>query len=233
VETGQVSFQMLHKKDNAPLERKYVCAKDDKVVSSRQQARGFQVGKDDYVIITDSELESLAPERSRSIEIDRFVDIDDIDPIYFNRPYYLVPDEGSERPYTLLVQALAETRQAGIAKFVMKAREYLVAILAVDEALCLITLHFERQRVSAEDITPEKTRVSHDELDELSGHIRKATRKFNPGKFRNEYEIELMKIVRKKAQKEGAVKSPKAKTKKIKKQKAVKKVKETLKNIRD
>jgi DNA end-binding protein Ku len=228
-----VSFKMLHAKDYAPLEQKYVCTKDDKVVPASQRARGFPVGKNEYVIVTDAELESLEPERSRAIEIERFVDLEEIDPIYFDRPYYLMPEEGSERPYSLLVKALAETGRVGIAKFIMKEREYLVAVHVVEKALCLTVLHFERQRVSAKGLAPEKTRFNQKELKQLAGHIRKATRGFDSSDFKDEYEIELMKIVHKKAKEEGAVKSPKTKRKKVRKSKAARTVKRTLDRVKE
>jgi DNA end-binding protein Ku len=233
VTSESISFKMLHAEDYSPLERKYFCPKEDKVVPSDEIARGFPAGEDNYIIVTDSELESLEPERSKSIEIERFVDLEAIEPIYYDRPYYIIPEEGSERPYSLLVKALDQTGQAGIAQFVMKEREYLVAVYTIENALGLNTLHFERQKAATNDITPKKTRVSHDELDDLVEHIRKATRSFDPGKFKDEYEIELMKIVHKKAKKKGAVKTPQSKRKKIKKSKVASKVKKTLDRVKD
>ncbi|MGD8923214.1 MAG: Ku protein [Candidatus Zixiibacteriota bacterium] len=232
-DTGRVAFTMLHDRDDAPLHRKLVCSKDGKIVDTAHQVRGFPVGDDDYVVVTDSELESLSPDRSKSIEIERFVDIGAIEPIYFDRPYYLTPEEGVERPYSLLVNALAETKKAGIARFVLEAREYLVAVFSIEDALVLITLHFDRQRVPSDGIAPKKPQLKRKTVERLARDIKKATRKFDPAQFKDEYEIDLMKIVRAKAKKEGAVRSPAAKGKKVKKQEAVKAVKETLARVRE
>ncbi len=232
-DTGRVAFTMLHDKDNAPLHRKLVCSEDGKIVNTGDQVRGFPVGDDDYVVVTDSELESLSPDRSKSIEIEQFVDVGAIEPIYIDRPYYLVPEEGAERPYSLLVQALTETGKAGIARFVLEAREYLVAVFSIEDALALITLHFERQRAPVEGITPEKPQLKRKAVEKLAREIKKATRKFDPAEFKDEYEIDLMKIVRGKAKKEGAVRSPAARGKKVKKQEAVEAVKETLAHVRE
>jgi DNA end-binding protein Ku len=204
------ALTMLHDKDAAPLERRMVCPEHGKVVPPRDQVRGFEVTEGEYVVVTDKELRSLAPERSEAIEIEEFVPLDAIDPIWFDRPYYLTPGKGAARPYRLLVQALAETGRAGIAKVVLAEREHLAAVWALEDALCLTTLRFERQRVSPEGLAPEGTRVSHDALDDLVAHIEQATRRFDPGKYPDENELRLMKLVRKRARDEGVHKGPRA-----------------------
>ena len=230
-DTGRVAFTLLHDKDDAPLHRKLVCSKDGIIVDTADQVRGFPVGDDEYVVVTDPELESLLPDRSKSIEIERFVDVGAIEPIYYDRPYYLTPEEGAERPYSLLVNALAETGKAGLARFVLEAREYLVAVFSIEGALAMITLHFDRQRGPVEGIAPKKPQLKRKTVEKLARDIKKATRKFDPAEFKDLYEIDLMKIVRAKAKKEGAVRSPAAKGKKVKKQEAVKAVTETLERV--
>jgi len=209
--TGRATaLTMLHEKDAAPLERRMVCPEHGEVVEPDEQVRGFEVPDGEYVVVTDEELESLAPERSRAIEIEEFVELDAIDPLYFDRPYYLKPEEGAERPYRLLVLALRDSGKAGIARFVLREREHLVAVSVVDDALSLTTLHYHRQRVSPEGLVPEKTRVSHDALDDLKEHIEEQTKAFDPSDYRDEDELRLMELVKEKAKEEGAEKSPRA-----------------------
>jgi DNA end-binding protein Ku len=208
VSPGRMSFRTLHKKDSAPLERRMVCPEHDKTVSANHQVRGFPLDDQGYVVVTDQELERLAPEETQSIEIERFVEADEIDPIYYDRPYYLVPQEGSEKPYRLLADALADTQKVGIAKFVMRGREHLLLLCCIQEAICLVTLHFERQRVSAEGIAPEKSRVSHDDLGALIEQIDRATQEFHPGQYEARYRVSLMELVREKAKDRGTVQSP-------------------------
>ena len=119
VEPGRVSFRMLHKKDYSPLQRRMVCPEEDKIVSPDEIIRGYEISADKYILITDEELESLSPERSRTIEIIDFIPLDDIDPIYYDHPYYLIPAKGGEKPYRLLVEVMHRTKRAGIAKFVL------------------------------------------------------------------------------------------------------------------
>lgn len=230
VDSGKVAFRMLHVSDNAPLARRYVCGEDEEVVPRRKQVRGFKVGEE-YVVVTGSELEKLAAERSNSIEIEKFVDLDDIDPLYFDRPYYLVPDKGADRPYALLARALGDTGQAGIAKFVMQKREHLVALRAIDEALALFTLRFERQRLSADGIAPEKKRVSREDREALVDYIRHATRQFDPTKFTNAYEVALLKRVLKKAEEEGVEKAPDVGRRALDRNKAADRIKRTLEQL--
>lgn len=226
------ALTMLHEKDTAPLERRMVCPEDDEVVEREEQVRGFEVGDGEYVVVTDDELEGLAPERSKAIEIEEFVELDDIDPLYFDRPYYLKPGEGGERPYWLLVQALRDAEKAGIARFVLRDREHLVAVWVVEDVLCLTTLHHQRQRVSPEGLVPEKTRVSHDDLDDLVNHIEDSTRAFDPAAYDDEDEIRLMELVREKAKDEGVEKGPGARRRnKVSEKRLLRKIDRTLEKI--
>ena len=214
ISRGTVSLKMLHRKEGSPLERKMVRPEDEEVVPREDQVRGFQLSKGEYVVITDEELESLAPERSRAIEIEEFVALEEMDPLYFDKPYYLIPERGAERPYRLLVRALRDQEKAGLARFVLRAREHLVAVWVIHDALCLTTLHFQRQRVSPEGLVPEKTRVSRDDLRDLKGLIEEETREFDPTIYDDENELRLLKLIRKKGREKGVENAPRAKGRK-------------------
>src|SRR3990172_1923715 len=128
VDPGRVSFRMLHSKDFSPLLRRMACPEEGKIVPPEEIIRGYEIGPDKYIVVTDEELESLSPQRSRSIEIVDFVDTKDVDAIYYDHPYYLVPLKGGEKAYRLFVEVMHRTRKAGLAKFVLGEREYLVAV---------------------------------------------------------------------------------------------------------
>ena len=142
VEPGRVSFRMLHSRDYSPLVRRMVCPEEEKLVPPDEIIRGYELGAGKYILITDEELESVSPERSRTIEIIEFIDMKEVDPIYYDHPYYLVPLKGGEKSYRLLVEVMNRTNKAGLAKFVLGEREYLVAVKSTGRALSLITLHY-------------------------------------------------------------------------------------------
>src|SRR5512133_350726 len=142
VEPGRVSFRLLHNKDYSPLSRRMFCPLEEKMVEPDDIIRGYEIGPDKYITVTDDELESVSPERSRTIEISEFVELADIDPIYYDHPYYLVPAKGGEKAYRLLVEVMRRTHKSGLAKFVLGEREYFVALQSTGGALSLIVLHY-------------------------------------------------------------------------------------------
>ena len=131
-----VHFHLLHEKDGTRLHQKLVCPFDAKEVVRKQAARGFEVSPGEYVIVKDEELEALAPKKGRMIEISDFVDLHQIDPIYYERPYYIVPQEGGVKSYTLLLQAMVEKNKIGIGRFVFYEREHVVALRQIGRASC-------------------------------------------------------------------------------------------------
>ena len=119
VEPGRVSFRMLHSKDYSPLQRRMVCPQEEKPVTPEEIVRGYEIAPGNYILITDDELESVSPERSRTIEIVEFIDMGEVDPVYYDHPYYLVPSKGGEKAYSLLVEVMQRTGKAGLARFVL------------------------------------------------------------------------------------------------------------------
>ena len=113
VEPGRVSFRLLHSTDYSPLLRRMVCPEEEKMVPPEEIIRGYEIGPDKYILITDEELESVSPERSRTIEIVEFIDMEEVDPIYYDHPYYLVPAKGGEKAYRLLAEVMRRTKQGG------------------------------------------------------------------------------------------------------------------------
>jgi DNA end-binding protein Ku len=208
VEPGRVSFRMLHRKDYSPLLRRMVCPKEEKIVPTEEIVRGYEIGPDKYILITDAELESVSPERSRTIEIVEFIDMEDVDSIYYDHPYYLVPAKGGEKAYRLLVEVMRRTKKAGLAKFILGEREYLVAVKSTKGALSLITLHYSEEILSEEEIAPEEGTADSDEKSRLKKIIKGMTADFNPDKYVDKRREKIMKLLSKIAKEKAPVEAP-------------------------
>lgn len=128
--------------DGMPLKRRYYCEREDKLLDSDDIVRGFPVGEDRFVTVEDEELEALAPDKTREIDLSRFVPRGDINPVFFARGYFLAPDENATKAYRLLAKSMEDEQRAGVATFVMREREYIVAIVAERGILRAETLRF-------------------------------------------------------------------------------------------
>jgi len=208
IEPGRVSFHLLHNKDYSRLARKMVSPVDGSIVSPDEIVRGFELAPDQYVLMTDEELESVSPERSRTIEVLEFIDLKEVDPIYFDHPYYLVPAKGGEKAYQLLVEVMSRTNKAGLAKFVLAEREYLVAIISREGALELVTLHYHDEILSHEGLSPGKDTLSAEEKDRMTTNIKSMIEDFDPTKYSNERRTRIMDLVMQKAKERAPVEAP-------------------------
>ena len=150
-------------------------------------------------LITDEELESVSPERSRTIEIVEFIDMKEVDPIYYDHPYYLVPSKGGEKAYRLLVEVMRRTNKAGLAKFVLGEREYLVAVKSTEGALALITLHYSEEILPDEDIAPKEGKIEAEEKSRMKKIIKEMIADFDPEKYADERREKIMELLKKKA----------------------------------
>jgi DNA end-binding protein Ku len=161
------------------------------------------------VVITKDELEELDPKKTRAIEIQDFVDLDDIDPIYFDHPYYLGPDKGAERAYSLLVKAMEDQRKVAVARFVLRNRESLAALRPMDGVLTMATMRFADEVVSpneiAEVLGEEVEAPQKKELDMAKALIDSLTSDFDAEQYRDEYREELLALIERKAKGESIV----------------------------
>lgn len=196
-----------------PLRRTYYCAKDEEEVPPEHIVRGYEVEKDVFVVVEDEELEALEPRKSRDIDVHRFVDRDAIDPMYFERAYFLTPAGGSTKAYRLLAATMEDERKAGIATFVMRGKEYLVAILAENGILRAETLRFRDELRSPEDVdlpegeegAREKVRAIEKAIDALSA------KKLDKDELEDEESRALLRLVeRKRRSGEDVVEAPEA-----------------------
>ncbi len=185
--------------DEAPVQRRYVCSKDDKVLDWDDIVRGYEVEKGKFVVLTDEELEAIEPKKTREIDLRLFVDLDDIDPMYFERAYFLVPSGGTNKAYRLLAEVMEKKKQAGIATFVMRAKEYLVAIIAENGILRAETLRFEDELRDPESIgLPHKAKITTAETKKFETQITKRAKKLSVSELVDDYAERLEKLVAKK-----------------------------------
>lgn len=185
--------------DEAPVQRRYVCSKDDKVLDWEEIVRGYEVEKGKFVVLTDEELEAIEPKKTREIDLRLFVDLEDIDPMYFERAYFLVPSGGTNKAYRLLAEVMEKKKQAGIATFVMRAKEYLVAIIAENGILRAETLRFEDELRDPESIgLPHKAKITTAETKKFETQITKRAKKLSVSELVDDYAERLEKLVAKK-----------------------------------
>lgn len=155
--------------DGTPLRRRYFCEKESRVLESDELVRGYPLEKDKFVIISDEDLEAVAPEKSREIDLRRFVPLDDINPVYFERGYYLAPNSGATKPYRLLVHSMAQKKRAGVATFVMRGKEYIIAIISEQGLLRAETLRFQEEVRSPDDVgLPELDKADNRQVDKMA-----------------------------------------------------------------
>lgn len=205
-----ISFHMLHAKDAVRVRQRLVCPLEDREVDRSETIKGYEVAPDQYVTVKDEELDALAPEASRAIAIMNFVDIKQIDPIYYDRPYYLMPDETSVKAYKLLMDAMTEAGKVGLAKFVMRGKEYLAALRPANGVLMLEVMHFSQEVVDAHSLgsLPENVKASEGELRMAQQLIESMSAPFEPDKYQDEYTNRLEQMLQDKAK--GKVVTPPA-----------------------
>ena len=208
VQPGRVAFRSLHSTDFSPLVRRMFCPKQEKLVPPEEIIRGYEIEPDKYLAITDEELESVSPERSRTIEIVEFIDMKEVDPIYYDHPYYLVPSKGGEKAYRLLVEVMQRTNRAGLAKFVLVEREYLVAIKSTEGALTLFTLHYSEEILPDEGLAPKEGKLEAREKNRMKNSIKEMMADFDPGKYADKHREKVMNLLQQKITEHALVEAP-------------------------
>jgi len=197
-ESKELKFHFLHKDDLEPIGYDKVRKDTGEHVDPKDIVRGFEIEKGRYVPIEDDDLDRLDIELTHSIDICDFVDIEDIDPIYFRKAYYLAPQEGAEKPYRLLVRALEETGKAGIAKVVIRNKQHLAALRAHDNVLVLETMYFADEVRKPEKVNG-RANLRKAEVDMAKSLVENLSDSFKPDKYDDTYRKELMDLIRKKA----------------------------------
>ena len=197
--TTHASLRMLGP-EGEPLSRRYFSEKTGRDLDDDEMIRGYEIEKDRFVVVTDEELERLAPEQSRDIDLRRFVPLADIPPLYFDRSYFLAPGEGSEKAYKLLAETIEKEKLAGVATFVMRGKQYLVAIFPENGILRAETMRFADEIRSPKDIDlPAKKKVPAATVKKFERLIAKhSDSKLDLSDFKDEQTEKLLKLVEKK-----------------------------------
>jgi DNA end-binding protein Ku len=205
-------FRQLHDKDHTPVETRRFCAKEDTEIGYEEIAHGYETDNGKQVVLTDEELATAAPRKTRTIEIEAFVDIDDVDPIYFDHPYILMPSgdsEGTQRAYRLLLEVMDRTERAALGRFVLRTREYLVLIRVREGRLSLTTLLFHDEVRPTKDVpTPtKKAKPTKKQLDQAVALIEALSCDWDPSRYEDRYVKRLKQVIRRK-EKGQTVKTP-------------------------
>jgi DNA end-binding protein Ku len=201
VRQDHVSFRLLYKKDLTPVKYERFSAKGEGPLAWSDIVKGFELEKGHYVVLTDEDFREAALGKSSSIEILDFVEQDEIDPRYFETPYYLTPAKGGEKPYALLRAAIRNTNVVGIGKIVMRNTQHLVGIKATGEALMLEIMRFANELVETDEFHfPKGSDVRPQELHMAEQLVHNLAADFDPEKYTDEYRANLMKLIRAKAQ---------------------------------
>jgi DNA end-binding protein Ku len=200
-ESKELKFHFLHKDDLVPIGYDKVRKDTGEHVDPDEIVRGFEIEKGQYVPITDDDLDRLDVELTRSIDICDFVDLEEIDPIYFRKGYYLLPQDGAEKPYKLLVQALEETGKVAIAKVVIRKKQHLACVRTYEGALLLETMYFDDEVRKPEsldgDVKAPKLQTA--ELDMARSLVENLSEPFDPSKYDDTYRKELLDLIKAKA----------------------------------
>lgn len=204
IQEHTLSFHLLTPDGKCRLRRKLVCPETGKEYSQGEAMRGLEVAPDKYVVVDPDELAKLQPKSADIIELERFVDIKEIDPIYFNRTYYVHPEKGAEKAYYLLHRALHETNKAGIGEFIMRTKEYLGCVRTNRNMLLLDTLLFENEIRKDELDKKPSIDLGNKELNLAKQLIESLSDKFDPSQYSEDYKDEVQKLINRK--KKGAKK---------------------------
>ncbi len=211
VSKKNVSFRELRREDGARIRHKKVAGEDETPVDSNDVVKGYEISPDHYVMIDPEELKALNPKASRTIEIEDFVDLADIDPIYFDSPYYLVPGDTAAKPYKLLHTAMTESGKAGIARFVLRTKQYLAVMRPVGDAIGVSTMVYADEVVPTdklEGLPDEDVEVSDKELAMARQLIESLSTDWEPERYKDTYREDVLDLIERKAEGEEIVAAP-------------------------
>jgi DNA end-binding protein Ku len=203
VSKKNVQFNQLHEKDSSRIRMKRFCSEEDTEVPFEEIVKGYEISPGRYVVITPEELEALDPKKTRTINIEDFVDLDEIDPLFYEHPYYLAPDTGATKPYKLLLEALKTTNKVAIARVVIRSKEYLTAIRPAGDVLTMETMLFHDELIDPgdiEELPDEDVSATEREVDMARQLIESLATDFEPQKYRDEYRDRVLDLIERKAE---------------------------------
>lgn len=213
--SSEVKFRMLRKRDLSPIKYKRIAEVDEKEVAWEDIVKGYEYSKGEFVTLSEQDFEKVDIPSSQTVDIKEFVDLSEIDPMFFDHPYYLAPEKGGDKAYTLLREALEKTGKVGIAKVVIKTREHLAAVKPRGKALVLELMHFADELAETSDLKLPKSETGKKEMAMAESLIQQMTDKWEPQKYKDDYREALIELIGKKVESGGKElpATPKGKTK--------------------
>ena len=200
----ELRFRLLRKSDLSPVNYKRVAEKDGKEVPWAEIVKGYEYEKGKYIVLRDEDFQRVDIEATQTVDIQDFVDLKEIDPIYFYKPYYLEPQKGGDKAYALLRDSLEQKKKVGVAKVVIKTREYLAGVKPEDGVLVLELMHFADELADTGKLhIPKKVEVGKREMQMATALIESMSAKWNPQKYHDDYRQALMKVIEKKVEAGG------------------------------
>jgi DNA end-binding protein Ku len=199
VSSERISFNLLRQKDGSRVKQQYIAVNDGKPVERSEMVKGYEFAKDQYVMFSPEELKALEDTTTHAIDIGQFVPLDSVDPLYFDGTYYLAPDKGGAKPYTLLTTALRKAQQCAVGRWISRGKEHIVIIRALEDGLAMHQLHFNAEVRSLKDLGIEAAPVSEPEL-KLARQLidQLGAKRFDPNEFTDEHRARVEAAIQRK-----------------------------------
>ena len=211
----ELRFRLLRASDHSPVNYKRVAEKDGKEVPWDQIVKGYEYEKGRFVVLNEKDFQRVDLEATQTVDIQDFVDLDEIDPMFFYKPYYLEPQKGGDKAYVLLRDALAEEKKVGIAKVIIKTRQYLAGVKAMNHALVLELMHFADELSDAAKLhVPKKLAPGRRESEMAKALVESMSAKWNPEKYKDDYREAILEVIEEKIESGGKEIAAKPKEKK-------------------
>jgi DNA end-binding protein Ku len=199
VSSERISFNLLRQKDGSRVKQQYIAVNDGKPVERSEMVKGYEFAKDQYVMFSAEELKTLEDATTHAIDIGQFVPLESVDPVYFDGTYYLAPDKGAAKPYTLLTTALRKAQQCAVGRWISRGKEHIVIIRALEDGLAMHQLHFKAEVRDLKDLGVEAAPVSEPELKlarQLIEHL--AAKRFDPNEYADEHKARVEAAIQRK-----------------------------------
>jgi len=201
VSSERIAFNLLRQKDGSRVKQQYVAVNDGTLVERSEMVKGYEFAKDQYVMFSAEELKALEDTTTHAIDIGQFVPLESVDPLYFDGTYYLAPDKGAAKPYTLFATALRKTKQAAVGRWISRGKEHIIVVRALSDGLAMHQLHFKAEVRDLKDLGIEPAMVSEPELklaQQLIEHL--AAKKFDPNEYADEHKARVEAAIQKKVE---------------------------------
>lgn len=197
----RISFNLLRQKDGSRVKQQYVAVNDGKLVDRSEMTKGYEFAKDQYVLFSAEELKELDDVTTHAIDISQFVPLESVDPVYFDGTYYLAPDKGGAKPYSLLATALQKTKQCAIGRWTSRGKEHIIVVRPLDDGLAMHQLHFRAELRTIKELGIESATVSEAEL-KLANQLidQLAVKRFDPNEFSDEHRVRVEAAIRRKVE---------------------------------